>query len=49
MELIELDEDDDSLDETEDIWINFETGMLETYSSAYYIQNGYLYQYKEDY
>lgn len=33
-----------ALDEDEDIWINFTTGTLETYSPTYYIQNGYLLQ-----
>ena len=42
MDIMELDDDD--IPEEDDIWINFETGTLETYSSAYYIQNGYLLQ-----
>ena len=36
-------EDSDS-EEVEDIWINFTTGTLETYSPTYYIQNGYILQ-----
>lgn len=42
MDILELDDDD--IPEEDDIWINFETGTLETYSPAYYIQNGYLLQ-----
>ncbi len=42
MDMVALDEDEE--DEYEDIWINFTTGTLETYSPAYYIQNGYLLQ-----
>ena len=41
MDMVALDEDEDN---QEDIWINFTTGTLETYSPAYYIQNGYLLQ-----
>ena len=41
MDMVALDEDEN---EQEDIWINFATGTLETYSSTYYIQNGYLLQ-----
>ena len=41
MDIMELDDD---IPEEDDIWINFETGTLETYSSSYYIQNGYLLQ-----
>lgn len=36
--------EDSDFEEVEDIWINFTTGTLETYSPAYYIQNGYLLQ-----
>lgn len=42
MDIVALDPSQD--DEQEDIWINFTTGTLETYSPAYYIQNGYLLQ-----
>ena len=42
MDIVKI-EDSDS-EEVEDIWINFTTGTLETYSPAYYIQNGYLLQ-----
>lgn len=42
MDMVALDEDEE--DEYEDIWINFTTGTLETYSPTYYIQNGYLLQ-----
>ena len=41
MDMVALDEDEDN---QEDIWINFATGTLETYSPTYYIQNGYLLQ-----
>ena len=41
MDMVALDEEED---EQEDIWINFATGTLETYSPTYYIQNGYLLQ-----
>lgn len=41
MDIVALDEEED---EQEDIWINFTTGTLETYSPTYYIQNGYLLQ-----
>ena len=42
MDIIELEEEE--LPDVEDIWVNFSTGTLETYSSLYYIQNGYLLQ-----
>ena len=42
MDIVKI-EDSDS-EEVEDIWINFATGTLETYSPTYYIQNGYLLQ-----
>ena len=42
MDIVKI-EDSDS-EEVEDIWINFTTGTLETYSPTYYIQNGYLLQ-----
>ena len=42
MDIIELEEEE--LPDVEDIWVNFETGTLETYSPLYYIQNGYLLQ-----
>lgn len=42
MDIVKI-EDSDS-EEIEDIWINFATGTLETYSPTYYIQNGYLLQ-----
>lgn len=42
MDIIELEEEE--LPDVEDIWINFATGTLETYSPLYYIQNGYLLQ-----
>ena len=42
MDIVKI-EDSDS-EEVEDIWINFVTGTLETYSPTYYIQNGYLLQ-----
>lgn len=41
MDMVALDDDEDN---QEDIWINFTTGTLETYSPAYYIHNGYLLQ-----
>nr|WP_297933193.1 hypothetical protein [uncultured Lachnoclostridium sp.] len=40
LDIVEMDEEESV--ETEDIWINFTTGTLETYSPLYYIQNGYL-------
>ena len=42
MDIVKI-EDSDS-EEVEDIWINFTTGTLETYSPTDYIQNGYLLQ-----
>lgn len=44
MDIIELEKEE--LPDVEDIWINFVTGTLETYSPLYYIQNGYLYKTK---
>lgn len=41
MDMVAIDDDEDN---HEDIWINFATGTLETYSPTYYIQNGYLLQ-----
>lgn len=41
MDMVAIEEDEDN---QEDIWINFATGTLETYSPIYYIQNGYLLQ-----
>lgn len=42
MDIVKIEDSD--FEEVEDIWINFTTGTLETYSPAYYIQNGYLLQ-----
>lgn len=42
MDIVEMEEEE--LPDVEDIWINFTTGTLETYSPLYYIQNGYLLQ-----
>ena len=42
MDMVKIEDSD--YEEVEDIWINFSTGTLETYSPTYYIQNGYLLQ-----
>ena len=48
MDIMELTDNEIIEEDVENIWINFSTGTLETYSSAYYVQNGYLYQNEEE-